>query len=365
MLDRIRRVVALSRRRRLPRGGRRSRSASTLAALGVLGSLVLPAHADVQARDDRGHTVRLPHPAQRVVTLLPSLTETVCALQACDRLVAVDRFSDWPAAVHALPKVGDLEAADIERIVALHPDLVLAAVSTRAVGRLEALGLTVATLEPQSHADTGRVIGAIAQLLGREAEGRALWQQLQQQTAAAAARVPAGWQGRRVYFEVDATPYAAGPSSFIGETLHALGLGNIVPASLGAFPKLNPEFVVRAQPQLVIGARHELQDMAQRPGWAALRALQTGAVCAFDEPQYEVLIRPGPRLGEAAGMLADCLVRLAPPRSEAAQGASAATSAHDAAGRPVGPLGTAARDTARSVTPTSHGASAVAAESPR
>ena len=295
---------------------RRSRARRTVAlALGLLcAAWLASAQAALQVRDDRGHTVSLAQPARRIVTLLPSLTETVCALQACDRLVAIDRYSDWPAAVQSLPRVGDLEAADVERIVALHPDLVLAAVSTRAVGRLEALGLTVATLEPQSRADSERVIGAVAHLLGRDAQGAALWAAVQRQTQAAAARVPPGWRGTRAYFEVDATPYAAGPRSFVGETLAALGLGNIVPAALGAFPKLNPEFVVRNQPQLLLGERRELAGLAQRPGWSALPALKAGAVCAFDEPQYEVLTRPGPRMGEAAALIADCLQRLKEPR---------------------------------------------------
>jgi iron complex transport system substrate-binding protein len=286
---------------------------TALALLATLG-----AQAAIEVRDDRGVAVRLQQPAHRIVTLLPSLTETVCALDACDRLVATDRYSDWPAAVQALPKVGGMEDAQIERIVALHPDLVLAAVSTRAVERLTALGLTVATLEPKNHADTQRVIRAVALLLGRSAAGEALWTQAQSKIDAAAARVPPAWKRRQVYFEVESSPYAAGAGSFIGETLQRLGLGNIVPAELGPFPKLNPEFVVRAQPDLVIASERELEGMAQRPGWSALRALQHGQVCRFANGPYEMLIRPGPRLGEAAQRIADCLAHLPLPHGPGA-----------------------------------------------
>jgi iron complex transport system substrate-binding protein len=264
-------------------------------------------------QDDRGVTIQLDRPAQRIVTLLPSLTETVCELKACDRLVGTDRYSNWPAQVLALPKTGGMEDANVERIVALKPDLVLAAVSTRAVGRLEGLGLKVAALEPKSHADMRRVIGAVARLLGQDGD-EALWRRIEQQTREAAAKVPASMRGQRVYVEVDASPYAAGPASFVGETLAALGLGNVVSKELGPFPKLNPEFVVRAQPDILIGTEATVKEMPARPGWQGLTALKTGRTCGFAMPQFEVLIRPGPRLGEAAQLLAGCFVKLSEKR---------------------------------------------------
>jgi iron complex transport system substrate-binding protein len=76
---------------------------------------------------------------------------------------------------------------------------------------------------------------------------------------------------------------------------------------MGPFPKLNPEFVVRARPDIILGARHEQVGLAQRPGWATLLAVRQQRLCGFDAAGYEVLIRPGPRLGEAAGLLATCL----------------------------------------------------------
>jgi len=275
-------------------------------------ALLLPAQAQpFSARDDRGVTVTLARAPQRIVTLVPSLTETVCALKACARLVGTDRYSNWPDAVRALPKAGGLDDAQIERIVALKPDLVLASGSARVVPRLESLGIRVAALEANSHADMQRVIPAVAQLIGAPpSEAQALLRQIDQRIAAAAQRVPAALRGQRVYFEIESSPYAAGPVSFIGETLQRLGLGNIVGPELGPFPKLNPEFVVRAQPDIVMASKRHAQEMPRRPGWGTLRALQAGRVCAFETEPYEVIIRPGPRLGEAAELLADCLQAL-------------------------------------------------------
>ena len=268
------------------------------------------AHAQITLRDDRGVNLTLAAPPQRIVSLLPSLTESVCALGGCDRLVGVDRFSNWPERVAGLPRLGGIEDAQVERIVALKPDLVLAAPSARVTERLESLGFKVLVLESRDHADVRRTLTALAQVLGTLAEADAVWSRIETEMQAATARVPSRLRGKRVYFEVDATPYAAGAASFIGETLARLGLANVVPRELGAFPKLNPEFVLRAQPEIVMAERRALAEMPRRPGWAALRALRAAQTCGFESSRYELLIRPGPRMGEAALLLADCLVAL-------------------------------------------------------
>lgn len=268
------------------------------------------AASDLVVRDDRGVEQRFAQPVRRVVTLLPSLTETVCALGACGRLVGTDRYSNWPAQVVSLPKLGGLDDAVIERIVALKPDVVLAAASTRAVGRLESLGLRVLAFESDRHAQVRASVARIGTLLGAEAEAAALWRVVEADLARAADRVPPALRGRSVYFEADSAPYAAGAASFVGETLQRLALDNIAPAAMGAFPKLNPEFVVRAQPHVVLAAQRNALDMPARPGWGRLQALREGRLCAFDGERYELLIRPGPRLGEAALAMAECLASL-------------------------------------------------------
>jgi iron complex transport system substrate-binding protein len=294
-----------------------------LLTAGVLfAALPLPAQTQTQTqaplRDDRGVALTLAAPPQRIVSLLPSLTESVCALGACARLVGTDRFSNFPASVVALPKLGGLDDAQIERIVALKPDVVLLSASARVTDRLEALGLNVLVLESRNHADVRRTLTLLAQMLGVPAQADRVWADIERDMRAAADRVPAALRGQRVYFEVDATPYAAGAGSFIGETLARLGMGNAVPAALGPFPKLNPEYVLRIQPDIVMAADRDLADMAKRPGWAALHALRSGHRCGFASERYELLVRPGPRMGEAAQVLADCLVSIPSVASSAA-----------------------------------------------
>lgn len=285
--------------------------AARVAAALLFATASVAAHAaPLQATDDRGVAVQLAAPPQRIVSTLPSLTETVCALDGCARLVGVDRYSNWPPAVQALPQVGGGLDPNVEAIAALRPDLVLVAQSSRVVQRLEGLGLKVAVLEPRNHADVRRVLARVADLLGaapQQAEDA--WRRIDAGVAAAAQSVPAARHGTRVYIEVSGGPYAAGDSSFIGETLTRLHGRNIVPPTLGPFPRLNPEYVVRADPALIMVGARSAQGLEQRPGWSGIAAVRTGSVCRFTPEQTDVLIRPGPRMAEAARLMAECLSR--------------------------------------------------------
>ena len=247
---------------------------------------------------------------QRIVSLLPSLTETVCELGACGRLVGVDRYSNWPASVQQLPRVGGGIDPNIEAIVALKPDLVLMAQSTRAADRLQALGLNVLMLEPKTHEQVRVVIAQVAQALGLPPENaERVWSNVDAGVSAAASTLPQKARGIRVYFEVNRAPYAAGESSFIGQTLKRLGVGNVVPAELGPFPKLNPEFVVRANPDLIMVGQRNVQGMAERPGWQRLRAVREQRICIFNSDDEDAIVRPGPRMAEGARLLAQCILK--------------------------------------------------------
>jgi iron complex transport system substrate-binding protein len=268
------------------------------------------AHAGsaIQVSDDRGVVVSLSAPPQRIVTLLPSLTETVCELGACARIVGTDRYSNFPAAIAKVSKTGGLDDANVELIAALKPDLVLLALSSRVTERLESLGIKVVALEPRTYADVQRVAGKVAQALGLGTDaGERLWRSMEAQVNAAASAVPARARGLSVYYEVDSAPYAAGESSFIGQTLSRLGVVNIVPAKLGPFPKLNPEYVVRADPQVIMVSAKSALSLPARPGWNRIRAVKNRQLCAFTAEQGDVLSRPGPRMGEAARIMAACL----------------------------------------------------------
>ncbi|MBT0569216.1 ABC transporter substrate-binding protein [Curvibacter sp. CHRR-16] len=265
----------------------------------------LPAHA-YTVQDDRGVQQTFAAAPQRIVSLLPSLTETVCELGACARLVGVDRYSNYPASVTRLPQLGGGLDPNIEAIMALQPDVVLVAKSSRAGERLQALGLKVLAFEPKTHEDVQRIVLRLGDLL-QVHDAQHIWRAIDAGVSAAAQSLPPAVRQLRVYFEVNEGPYAAGEASFIGQTLARLGVRNIVPASLGAFPRLNPEYVVRAEPDVILIGQRSVDGLASRPGWSQLKALRTGHVCAFAESDANVLVRPGPRMAEAARIMANCL----------------------------------------------------------
>lgn len=267
--------------------------------------------APVPLVDDSGRQVTLPQPPRRLVTLLPSLAETVCALDACERLVATDRYTGWPAQAAALPKAGGPDDPDIEQIARLQPDLVLLGAMSRARVRLDALGIRTFVVDAQSYGDIERSIRLVANVLGVGDRGREVAHALAEQVG----RIAAGAHtalSPTVYFEVDSTPYAAGEASFLGELLVRLHARNIVPAAMGPFPKLNPEYVVTHNPDVILELGPPTVALEQRPGWNRIRAVREHRVCTFSGPLHDILSRPGPRVAEGMQALADCLARVAP-----------------------------------------------------
>lgn len=283
--------------------------AIVLRVFGGLVCLGLALHAQAyEVTDDRGHTVRFEAPPQRIVTLLPSLTETVCELGACNRLVGVDRYSNSPAEVKKLPQVGGGLDPNIEAVVALRPDVVLLATSARVGERLTALGLRVLAFEPKSHADVQRVLRKVVQVLGQPtAEADRAWHRIDAAVSAAAQSLSPAAKNRVVFFEVGRGPYAAGESSFIGETLKRLGLRNAVPAAMGVFPRLSPEYLVRANPDLIMTSNRGADGGAPYPGWNLLPAVASGRVCHYTPAEGDTLVRAGPRMADAARWMAQCL----------------------------------------------------------
>ena len=208
---------------------------------------------------------------------------------------------------------------NIEAIVAARPDLVLLAGSTRGIERLQGLGLQILQLEPRTHADAQRVLHTVAVALGvPRSESERVWREIDAGVQAAAQTLSPAARKQRVYVEVSPVPYGASESSFIGETLQRLGVGNILPAAMGPFPQVNPEWVVRAQPDAILIGDSSRQSLAQRPGWPLMRALREDRLCAFTSAEADMVVRAGPRMAEGAQLIAQCLNRVAalPPRAQ-------------------------------------------------
>lgn len=267
--------------------------------------------ANIAIKDDRGSEIRLASPAQRVVSMLPSLTESVCSLGKCSVLVGVDRFSNWPKSVDALPRLGGIADANIEGIVRLKPDLVLVEKSSPLVARLQSLGISVMAFDVQSMADVQRTLRRLDAVLGTTESGP-VWERIQLDIARASRTLTPSQKAARVYFEVNPAPFAAGKISFIGELLDRLGMQNIATEKMGAYPKINPEFVVQSKPDLIMTTETSPKQLMQRPGWKSIPAIQANRICFFSAAQSDVLVRPGPRMGDASSLIADCAMKSLP-----------------------------------------------------
>lgn len=281
-------------------------------ALLLLGCSAAAGAQALVLRDDLQHAVTFAQPPQRIVSLLPSITETVCALGACDRLVATDRYSDWPPEVRALPKTGGLEDAQIEGVVRLAPDLVLLSRTQRITGRLHELGVESFALDTETYGAIAHEVTVVGAILGRAERAEALNRQIDTAIEELSAQARAHRHGTAplVYFEVDRAPYAAGPASFIGEMLARLGARNIVSADLGPFPKLNPEYIVRHNPDVIFVSPTDAPHLAERPGWDRIRAVREQRLCAFPLNVQNTISRPGPRVVEGMRAIEDCLERV-------------------------------------------------------
>jgi iron complex transport system substrate-binding protein len=199
--------------------------------------------------------------------------------------------------------MGDI---NIERIVQLKPDVVLLEKNSPAITRLNGLGIQTFALDIKSMSDEERALQKLDRVLGTSESAR-VWNQIQQEITRANKQLLSRDKTISVYFEINPAPFAAGRSSFIGDILTRLGLVNIVPESLGPFPKINPEFVVQSKPEIILLSTSSLADIQNRPGWKSIPAIAKNRVCIFTADQNDVLVRPGPRMGEAALIISECI----------------------------------------------------------
>jgi iron complex transport system substrate-binding protein len=262
--------------------------------------------------DEMNRTVTIEAEPQRIISMLPSHTETICALGICDRLVGVDDFSNYPKEANALPKLGGGLTGydggpDVEAIVALEPDLVLVSEYGELAGLLEAAGLTVYAGSPQTYEDTFTFFEILGQMTNREIEAALLTEKVQKEVEEIAALVSRA-EPVSVYYEIDTTPYSVGPNSFIGVLLSKAGGRTIVTPEQGDFPQLDPEFIISSNPDVIIlsdaPSGESIETLQARPGWESLQAITNNKVFAMTNEQNDVANRPGPRLAEVVRLFA-------------------------------------------------------------
>jgi iron complex transport system substrate-binding protein len=253
--------------------------------------------------DDEGNTVTLPARPARIVSLTPATTETLFALGAGDRVVADTDFDDYPAQVKQLPHVASFSSVDVEKIVSLRPDLVLAGGNgfnaPDAIAKLRELGVPVLVVYAKDVAGVLSDIRLVGTAAGEAAAADSMTSDMRSRIDAIAAAV-APLDHPRTFYELDATKEIYGPAddSFVAEMVKLAGGDPITTGSASVF-SIPLEKLVAADPQVIVlgDANYGTtpKDVAARPGWSGMTAVKSGAVRPVDDT---VVTRPGPRLVE-------------------------------------------------------------------
>ena len=250
-------------------------------------SMSLPATAngtDIQVRDDAGQLIELEQPARRIVALAPFLTELVFAAGAGDLLVGVSAFSDYPDEARAIPQLGDAYGLDLERLLSLRPDLVLAwssGTGAAQIGKLRDLGLTVYVSEPRRLGDIGSTLERFGALSGRQHTARAAATEFGAAIDALRARY-SGQAPIRVFYELWHQPWiTVGGPHFISDVIALCGGRNAFADVNELAPVVDAEAVLARDPQVVlVGAESASDESVRRrwQRWALVSAVREGHV---------------------------------------------------------------------------------------
>lgn len=265
------------------------------------------ASGPIELTDDAGQRVRLEHPAQRVISLLPSATETLIAIGAGKQLVARTRYDVEPE-VAALPSVGGSVDPSIEAIVSLHPDLVVAWENDKRLAirqRLHALGIPIFTLRAQDTTDIYRGIASLGRMTSHDTAAAGVAASVRA-TLAEIRRSVAGRARPSVFYVVyNDPPMTAGPQTFIAQLISIAGAESIFSDSDQLWPNVAMEEIVRRDPDILVVPVGEFSDNSldrfrKLAGWRDLRAVREGHVVAVPA---DLMSRPSPSIARAARVL--------------------------------------------------------------
>ncbi len=280
-----------------------------VATVGAVAAAVALAAGAAEVRDDAGQVITLAQPARRIVSLAPNATELLYAVGAGPRIVGAVAGSDWPPEAKALPSVGDAHALDLERIVALAPDLVVTWPYTVAaqVAVLRARGIPVFTLDPGTIDGIANGMERLGELAGTRATAAQQAKQFRERLARLRAQY-AGTPTVRVFYEIWGQPvYTIGGRHLITQALAACGGENVFAALVTPAPLVSVEAVLATQPDVIVAGASD----AVRPAWLDLwkrwpaqPAVARGHLYTVDA---NLLHRAGPRFVDGVEALCGAL----------------------------------------------------------
>jgi iron complex transport system substrate-binding protein len=263
----------------------------------------MPFMANVTPRtfvDDLGRKIYLAQAPTRLVSLAPSITETLYAIGLGDRVVGVTEFCDYPPEARDKPRVG-YSHPNLETIVALQPDLVLAPrdfIRPDVLGKLEQLKIPTFVVEAKTVEDIASQIQTIGRMLGRSPSADFVAMELRGRLAALKRRTETLVRPRVLYVLNSQPLITVGPGSFIHQLIEMAGGANVAARAASPYPRLSIEAVLKEDPQVIIfpvGASEGIprgeQELWRR--WNTMTAVKTNS---FHHIASDLLNRPGPRI---------------------------------------------------------------------
>lgn len=268
------------------------------------------AAAAVQATDDRGKTITLAHPAARIVALAPHIAELAFAAGAGSKLVGVSSYSDFPAAAARIPVIGDFGKVDMERIVQLKPDLVIAWKSgnrSADIEKLEQLGFPVFVTEPRRLADIPRLLRDLGMLAGTQAEADRAATAYDRELARLGARYRAA-RPVSVFYEIWHEPLMTlNDEHIISDVIRLCGGRNIFGALSALTPTVSLENVLAADPETIIASGSLYNDARLVESWKRFPQLLAVKNRHLFQVHPDLIQRPTPRILQGANVICEQL----------------------------------------------------------
>jgi len=279
--------------------------AAVLSVVLILTACTSPLETPTQyVVDDLGRLVTLNRTPQRIISLAPSNTEILFALGLGNRVVGVTSYCDYPPEAQDKEKVGDYYAPDIERIIALQPDLILATDFHRfdLIPALEQQGLTVFAVAPQTLDDVLESIDKIGEITGNEAEASELVNGMRSKIADIAEQTKGLDQKPGVFYMTWQDPmWTVGRNTWIDDLINMAGGVNIFSQNFEGGAMVQIEWVILLNPEITISSQWSYDWALNATELASTNASQTGRIYTFDD---NLIQRPGPRLIEGLEWLA-------------------------------------------------------------
>lgn len=265
----------------------------------------------LKVRDDVKRTVTITKLPQRIISTAPANTEILFALGLGDKVIGVTTWCNYPKEVTKKEKIGDFQSPNVEKILSLKPDLVVATggIQLPIVEKLQQLGIPVYIEDPKTMEEVITTIYKIGYITGAEKNAKNLGFKLKLRISAVVSKVKKAQQKPKVFFELWHEPLmSAGPGSFIDDLIKKAGGINIAGNAKTQYPIFSLEELLKEDPDIIIGAASSmgssLSSIATRPGWSSLKAIKAERVFTIDD---DIVFRAGPRLVDALEIIAKYL----------------------------------------------------------